>query len=179
GRGPEPAADSALRRVRHDRTLAIDRAPNPGRPPRDAASAGAVLPTLAGRPGDRGVLELRLQPDRFAERTRLLDLLRPAAIPPLVTAPPERTALQALDTDACIRLAQDLVRVPSVTGNERAVQDLIALVLEEGGLEVDRFAADVSRLKAHPRFPGMEVERTEAVLVAGLLGEKGEGALIP
>ena len=91
---------------------------------------------------------------------------------------PETRALHALDTDACIKLAQDLVRVPSVTGNERAVQDLVALVLEEAGLQVDRFEADVSRLKTHPRFPGMEVERTEAVLVAGLLGQKGERSLI-
>ena len=90
----------------------------------------------------------------------------------------ETRALHALDTDACIKLAQDLVRVPSVTGNERAVQDLVALTLEEAGLEVDRFEADVSRLKAHPRFPGMEVERTEAVLVAGLLGQTGERSLI-
>jgi acetylornithine deacetylase len=90
----------------------------------------------------------------------------------------EARALQSLDTDACIRLAQDLVRVPSITGNERAVQDLVALVLEEAGLEVDRFDAEVERLKAHPRFPGMEVDRTEAVLVAGLLGQKGERSLI-
>ncbi len=90
----------------------------------------------------------------------------------------EATALQSLDTDACIRLAQDLVRVPSITGNERAVQDLVALMLEEAGLAVDRFDADLDRLKAHPRFPGMEVERTEAVLVAGILGEKGERSLI-
>jgi len=69
----------------------------------------------------------------------------------------EAKALQSLDTDACIRLAQDLVRVPSITGNERAVQDLVALMLEEAGLSVDRFEADVDRLKAHPRFPGMEV----------------------
>jgi acetylornithine deacetylase len=90
----------------------------------------------------------------------------------------ETRVLQSLDTDACIRLVQDLVRVPSVTGNERAVQDLVALTLEEAGLTVDRFEADVDRLKAHPRFPGMEVERTEAVLVAGILGEKGERSLI-
>ena len=90
----------------------------------------------------------------------------------------ETRALQSLDPDACIRLAQDLVRVPSITGNERAVQDLVALVLEEAGLSVDRFEADIDRLKAHPRFPGMEVERTEAVLVAGILGEKGERSLI-
>jgi len=90
----------------------------------------------------------------------------------------ETRVLQSLDTDACIRQAQDLVRVPSITGNERAVQDLVALMLEEAGLEVDRFEADVDRLKAHPRFPGMEVQRTEAVLVAGLLGQKGERSLI-
>jgi len=95
-----------------------------------------------------------------------------------VTVQPESKALQALDTGACIRLAQDLVRVPSVTGNERAVQDLVALSLEEAGLEVDRFEADLDQLKAHPRFPGMEVDRTEAVLVAGLLGQKGERSLI-
>src|ERR1700681_2166414 len=87
-------------------------------------------------------------------------------------------AVQSLDTDACIRLAQDLVRIPSITGDERAAQDLVALMLEEAGLEVDRFEADIDRLKAHRRFPGMEVERTEAVLVAGILGEKGERSLI-
>jgi acetylornithine deacetylase len=86
--------------------------------------------------------------------------------------------LEALDTEACVRVAQDLIRVPSVTGDERAVQDLVALMLEEAGLEVDRFEADVTQLKAHPRFPGMEVEREEAVLVAGVLGQKGERSLI-
>ncbi|TMG11677.1 MAG: peptidase M20, partial [Chloroflexi bacterium] len=65
----------------------------------------------------------------------------------------EARALQALDTAACVRLAQDLIRVPSVTGNERAAQDLVALALEEAGLEVDRFEADVPLLKGHPRFP--------------------------
>jgi len=90
----------------------------------------------------------------------------------------EARALASLDTDGCIRLAQDLVRVPSITGDERAAQDLVALMLEEAGLEIDRFEADVDRLKAHARFPGMEVERTEAVLVAGILGQKGERSLI-
>jgi acetylornithine deacetylase len=90
----------------------------------------------------------------------------------------EVSAVQSLDTDACIRLAQDLVRVPSITGDERAVQDLVALMLEEAGLEVDRFEGDIDRLKAHPRFPGMEVDRTEAVLVAGTLGPKGGRSLI-
>lgn len=96
----------------------------------------------------------------------------------MTSEPAVAKALEALDPNACVRLAQDLIRVPSVTGEERAVQELVALMLEEAGLEVDRFEADVSRLKAHPRFPGMEVERREAVLVAGTLGQKGERSLI-
>jgi acetylornithine deacetylase len=90
----------------------------------------------------------------------------------------ESAALQALDSDACLRLAQELIRIPSVTGDERAAQNRVALALDQAGLEVDQFEADVDRLKAHPRFPGMEVDRTEAVLVAGLLGQKGDRSLI-
>jgi acetylornithine deacetylase len=90
----------------------------------------------------------------------------------------ERQALEALDTDACIRLAQELVRIPSVTGDERAAQNRVVAALDEAGLEVDQFEADVDQLRAHPRFPGMEVARTEAVLVAGVLGAKGDRSLI-
>jgi acetylornithine deacetylase len=90
----------------------------------------------------------------------------------------EKTALQALDTDACVRRAQELIRIPSVTGEERAAQTLVERMLQDAGLEVDHFEADLSHLTAHPRFPGMEVERTEAVLVAGLLGDKGDRSLI-
>jgi acetylornithine deacetylase len=96
----------------------------------------------------------------------------------VISEPAVGKTLEALDLDACVRLAQDLIRVPSVTGDERAAQDLVALMLEEAGLEVDRFDADVTRLRAHPRFPGMEMPRTEAVLVAGILGQKGERSLI-
>jgi len=90
----------------------------------------------------------------------------------------EVKALEALDTDACVRLAQELVRIPSVTGEERAVQDHVASVMSAAGLEVERFDADLARLKQHPRFPGMEVERTEAVLVAATTGPRGDRSLI-
>jgi acetylornithine deacetylase len=90
----------------------------------------------------------------------------------------EAAALNALDTDACIHLAQELIRIPSVTGDERAAQNRVALALEQAGLDVDQFEADVEQLRAHPRFPGMEVERREAVLVAGALGSKGDRSLI-
>lgn len=90
----------------------------------------------------------------------------------------QQRALDALDIDACLRLAQDLVRIPSVTGDERAAQEHVAQRLAESGLEIDRFEADVERLCAHPRFPGMEVDRREAVLVAATLGPRGDRALI-
>ncbi len=87
-------------------------------------------------------------------------------------------ALDALDIDRCIALTRELVRVPSTTGDERAVQSLVAAELEEAGLEVDRFEPDVAEIAAHPRFPGMEVARREAVLVAGVLGPTGGRSLI-
>ena len=90
----------------------------------------------------------------------------------------ERAAVERLDSDACIRLAQDLVRIPSVTGDERAAQNRVAIALEQAGVDVEMFEADVDQLKSHPRFPGQEVDRTEAVLVVGSLGQKGDRSLI-
>jgi acetylornithine deacetylase len=75
-------------------------------------------------------------------------------------------------------LAQELVRIPSVTGEEEAVHARIAEAIGEAGLEVDRFDADLQRLRSHPRFPGTEVERQKAHLVAGTLGARGGRALI-
>lgn len=90
----------------------------------------------------------------------------------------EARALDALDTAGCLRLAQELVRIPSVTGDERAVQERVAGALADAGLEVDTFQADLERLKEHPRFPGVEVDRQEALLVAGALGPRGDRSLI-
>jgi acetylornithine deacetylase len=96
----------------------------------------------------------------------------------VIRARADTAALNALDIDGCLRLAQELVRIPSVTGDERAAQNRVALALDQAGLEVDQFDADVIQLKAHPRFPGLEVDRVDAVLVAGTLGRKGERSLI-
>jgi acetylornithine deacetylase len=90
----------------------------------------------------------------------------------------DTSAIEALDTEACVRLAQDLIRIPSITGEEREAQERVASALSTAGLEVERFEADLPRLRQHPRFPGMEVERQEAVLVAGTAGPKGDRSLI-
>jgi len=61
------------------------------------------------------------------------------------------SAVDALDT-FCIDLLQELVRTPSVTGNEKSAQDKIAARLVEMGLDVDVWSPSRSELAAHPAF---------------------------
>jgi acetylornithine deacetylase len=90
----------------------------------------------------------------------------------------EEAALRALEPERCVALAQAMVQVPSVTGDEGDVQDVVVAALDEAGLEVDHFEADLAEVVAHPRFPGMEAPRDRAVLVAGTLGPANGRSLI-
>jgi acetylornithine deacetylase len=61
-------------------------------------------------------------------------------------------------------LADDLaavVRVPSVTGDERAVLELLADLAQDAGLEADLHRHDLGALRAHPGHPGEEAPREE------------------
>jgi acetylornithine deacetylase len=73
----------------------------------------------------------------------------------------EETALAALDTEALTRDAAAAVRVPSVTGAERDVLELLAVRAAELGLEADLHAHDLAALRAHPGHPGEEAPRDE------------------
>ena len=67
----------------------------------------------------------------------------------------------------------DLIAVPSVTGEEFAVQDLIAAKLAEAGLAVERVTVALADIEADPAFPGIEVDRSELPIVAGrLVGQR-------
>jgi acetylornithine deacetylase len=70
-------------------------------------------------------------------------------------------ALAALDTEALVRDAAAAVRIPSVTGDERAVLELLAARAEALGLEADLHAFDLVALRAHPAHPGEEAPRDE------------------
>ncbi len=72
------------------------------------------------------------------------------------------------------RLAE-LISIPSVTGDEVAIRDHLAEVLEEIGLAVDVFDADLDALVADSDFPGMEVERTVLPVVCGTLNPGAPG----
>jgi acetylornithine deacetylase len=73
----------------------------------------------------------------------------------------EQAALAALDADALARDAAAAVRVPSVTGDERAVLELLAGRAAALGLEADLRRHDLAALRASPGHPGEEAPREE------------------
>ncbi len=61
----------------------------------------------------------------------------------------------------------ELVAVPSVTGSERRIQDLMAGLIGELTFDVDVIETDPAELAQDPDFPGIEVPRSDLVVVAG------------
>jgi acetylornithine deacetylase len=59
--------------------------------------------------------------------------------------------------NSIVGFLQDLVRIPSVTGEEGPIQEFIAGRLKEMGLSVDVFEPDLASLRKHPAF--VEVSR--------------------
>jgi acetylornithine deacetylase len=69
-------------------------------------------------------------------------------------------ALNALDTEGLARDAAALVRVPSITGDERAALELLGDRARAVGLDADLHEHDLAALRAHPGHPGEEAPRT-------------------
>ena len=73
----------------------------------------------------------------------------------------EARALDALDPDALLADAAALVRIPSVTGDERAVMERFAALARERGLhDATLTEHDLAALRADPGHPGEEAART-------------------
>jgi acetylornithine deacetylase len=70
-------------------------------------------------------------------------------------------ALTALDPDALLRDAASMLRVPSVTGQERPALEALADLAASLGLHSDLHEHDLARLRAHPGHPGEEAPRDE------------------
>src|SRR3954447_21886404 len=73
----------------------------------------------------------------------------------------EERALAALDPEALIADASELVRVPSVTGDERAVVERFGRLARGRGLVAQTHVHDLAALRADPGYPGEEAERSE------------------
>lgn len=85
----------------------------------------------------------------------------------------EETIRAAVDAVDATRAAADLERLvafPSITGSEELIQDEMARLMAEIGLEVQRVATDPVAFAADPDFPGSEMPRTTLPVVIGRLG---------
>lgn len=81
--------------------------------------------------------------------------------------------------ETIVGFLQDLIRVPSVTGDEGPIQELIARQLKEMDLEVDVFEPSLEALRQHPAF--VEVSRGyegRPNVVGTLRGEGGGKSLL-
>jgi len=70
-------------------------------------------------------------------------------------------ALSDLDPVALIADAAALLRIPSVTGDERAALTALAELATSYGLAADLHRHDLAALRAHPDHPGEEAARDE------------------
>ena len=81
----------------------------------------------------------------------------------------EREALSALDEQGLFDALRDLLRIPSLTGQEATAQRWLGHHMEQLGLDVDLWTIDVDSLQKHPQYPGMEVDRSKSEAI-GLVG---------
>jgi acetylornithine deacetylase len=89
----------------------------------------------------------------------------------------EAAALAALDPDVLARDAAALVRIPSVTGDERPALEALAEMAASRGLEPDLHRHDLGALRAHPGHPGEEAPRDELWGLTAALGGGAPGRL--
>ena len=93
--------------------------------------------------------------------------------------PAELAVVAKVDRD---RLTDDLaaiVAIPSVTGEEGAVQTEVALRMTTAGLDVERLDTAAIDLAADPDFPGVEVAREVHPVVTGrLTGDAAGGRVL-
>lgn len=66
-----------------------------------------------------------------------------------------------------IAFTQDLVRHPSVRGQEHTAQDFLYRAMAERGLAMDRWAIDIEAIKDHPGFSPVSVPYNNAINVVG------------
>ena len=61
----------------------------------------------------------------------------------------------------------DLMRQPSVRGQESGAQALMYAALESRGYQMDRWAIDIDEIEAHPGFSPVKVDYSNAINVVG------------
>lgn len=85
----------------------------------------------------------------------------------------EAAASGAVDGGWAADVLTRLVRTPSITGDEGAVQDLVAELLTDAGLGIERLEVDPAEARRDPDWPGAEMPRDRLPIVLGRLGRPG------
>lgn len=85
----------------------------------------------------------------------------------------EQRAVDAVEAGWTIDALADIVRIPSITGDEGAVQDRVAELLAEVGCRVERVEPDPASVRADPDWPGEEMDRERLPIVFGRIGRPG------
>jgi acetylornithine deacetylase len=86
-------------------------------------------------------------------------------------------ALATLDPDALVRDAAAMLRIPSVTGQERPALEALAGLADACGLAPDLHRHDLAALRAHPDHPGEEASRDELWGLTVTLPGSGPGRI--
>ena len=75
--------------------------------------------------------------------------------------------LAAVDTGFGDQIAftRELVRLPSLRGQEHAAQDFVFDALRQRGYAMDRWAIDVADIENHPGYSPVKVDYTNAINV--------------
>jgi acetylornithine deacetylase len=90
----------------------------------------------------------------------------------------ERQAADAVDPGWTAAALSTIVRVPSITGDEGAVQDRMAALLAEVGTAVERVEVDPAEARRDPDWPGEEMPRDRLPIVFGRIGRPGGRRLL-
>ena len=91
----------------------------------------------------------------------------------LSRTPLAAAAIAAIDTARIESDLSQLIRIPSITGSEEAIQDEMERLFEEIGLQPKRIVTDPVAFAEDPDFPGSEMPRTSLPVVTGRLGRAG------
>jgi acetylornithine deacetylase len=97
--------------------------------------------------------------------------MSPARVPALPVG--ASIAAAAVDPGALQRDLAELIRMPSITGDEDAIAAVLADRLEALGLEVEIFHPDPAAVREDPDWPGEEVDRSTLPVVIGRAGLRG------
>jgi len=79
----------------------------------------------------------------------------------------------AIDTERIEADLRALVRIPSITGSEEAIQSETERLFAEIGLATERIETDPVAFAADPDWPGAEMPRSSLPVVVGRLGRPG------